>query len=112
MSHGASNYRWAVLAGGTFAQTTYSAIWFGVAVMAPFLRARDQLSLAQTGLLISASLVGSLVSLIPWGLATDRSGERVVLFIGLTLAGAALLAAAFVHGFWALAVLLAVAGAT
>jgi MFS family permease len=47
-----------------------------VAVMAPSLRARDHLSLAQTGFLISSSLVGSLVSLIPWGLATDRIGER------------------------------------
>jgi sugar phosphate permease len=101
-----------VLAGGTFAQTTYSAIWFGVAVMAPFLRVRDHLSLAETGFLISASLIGSLVSLIPWGLATDRIGERLVLFVGLALAGAALLAAAFVHGFWALAALLALAGAT
>jgi sugar phosphate permease len=80
--------------------------------MAPFLRDRDHLSLAQTGLLISSSLVGSLVSLIPWGLATDRFGERVVLVSGLALCGAALLAAAFVHGFWALAGLLAFAGMT
>ena len=103
-------YRWAVLAAGTFAQTTYSAIWFGVAVLAPALRARDHLSLAQTGLLISSSLVGSLVSLIPWGIATDRAGERIVLVAGLGLCGAALVAAAFAHGFWPLAALLAVAG--
>jgi sugar phosphate permease len=100
-----------VLAAGTFAQTSYSAIWFGVAVMAPFLRDRDHISLAQTGILISSSLIGSLLSLIPWGLATDRFGERVVLFVGLTIAGAALIAAAFVHGFWPLALLLALAGA-
>jgi sugar phosphate permease len=100
-----------VLAAGTFAQATYSAIWFGIAVMAPTLRDRDHLSLAQTGFLISSSLVGSLVSLIPWGLATDRVGERLVLFIGLTLCGAALVAAGFAHGFWALAGLLAAAGA-
>ncbi|HEY8646232.1 MAG TPA: MFS transporter [Gaiellaceae bacterium] len=106
-----AKYRWAVLAAGTFAQTTYSAIWFGVAVMAPFLRERDRLSLAQTGFLISSSLVGSLLSLIPWGLATDRIGERLVLFVGLALAGAALIAAAHAHGFWALAGLLALAGA-
>jgi sugar phosphate permease len=99
-----------VLAAGTFAQTTYSAIWFGVAVMAPTLRDRDHLSLAQTGLLISSSLVGSLVSLIPWGLATDRVGERVVLVTGLALCGAALLAAAAVQGFWPLAGLIAFAG--
>ena len=106
-----SRYRWAVLAAGTFAQTTYSAIWFGVAVMAPYLRDRDHLSLAETGFLISSSLVGSLVSLIPWGLATDRIGERLVLFVGLTFGGAALIAAAYAHGFWPLAGLLALAGA-
>jgi sugar phosphate permease len=65
-----------------------------------------------TGLLISASLVGSVVSLIPWGLATDRVGERIVLVIGLALCGAALLAAAAAHSFWLLALLLGVAGAT
>jgi sugar phosphate permease len=107
-----ARYRWAVLAAGTFAQTTYSAIWFGVAVMAPFLRERDHLSLAQTGLLISSSLVGSLVSLIPWGLATDRFGERVVLVAGLGLCGATLIAAGYAHGFWTLAGLVAFAGMT
>ena len=105
-------YRWAVLAAGTAAQTTYSAIWFGVAVMAPQLRRSLDLSLAQTGLLISASLVGSVVSLIPWGLATDRVGERIVLVTGLTLCGCALLAASRAHSFWPLAALLAFAGAT
>ena len=100
-----------MLAAGTFAQSTYSAIWFGVAVMAPLLRDRDHLSLAQTGFLISSSLVGSVVSLIPWGLATDRIGERVILFIGLTGCGAGLVGAAFAHGFLPLACLLASAGA-
>ena len=104
------SYRWAVLAAGTFAQTTYSAIWFGVAVMAPFLRVRDHLSLAQVGVLISASLIGSVVSLIAWGLVTDRVGERLVLVLGVGVCGAALLAAAAVRGFWALALLLALAG--
>lgn len=105
-------YRWAVLAAGTFAQTTYSAIWFGIAVLAPALRDRDHLSLAQTGLLISSSLVGSLVSLLLWGIATDRVGERVVLVLGLVLCGCALVAAAFAHGFWPLAGLIALAGMT
>lgn len=80
--------------------------------MAPLLRDRDHLSLAQTGLLISSSLVGSLVSLIPWGLATDRFGERIVLVTGLVLCGSALVTAAFVHGFWPLAGLIAFAGMT
>jgi sugar phosphate permease len=100
-----------VLAAGTVAQTSYSAIPYGVAVMAPALRREFGLSLAQTGLLISMSLVGALVSLIPWGLATDRIGERLVLFLGLAGCGGALVAAGFARSFLVLAVLLGVAGA-
>jgi sugar phosphate permease len=107
---GTSRYRWVVLAAGTFAQTTYSAIWYGVAVMAPALRDRDHLSLGETGVLISGSLVGSVVSLIPWGIATDRVGERAVLIAGLGACGGALIAASQTSGFVALALLLAAAG--
>ena len=101
-----------MLAAGTFAQTTYSAIWFGIAVMAPVLRDRDHLSLTQTGLLLSSSLGGSLLSLLLWGLATDRFGERIVLVSGLALCGGGLIAAGFVHGFWPVAGLVAFAGMT
>jgi sugar phosphate permease len=100
-----------VLAAGTFAQTTYSAIPYGVAVLAPLLRREFGLSLAETGLLVSMQLIGSLVSLIPWGIAADRFGERIVLLVGLAGSGVALLAAGSTHTFGALAVLLGVAGA-
>jgi sugar phosphate permease len=79
--------------------------------MAPALRSRYGLTLGETGLLISGSLIGSVVSLIPWGLATDRVGERIVLVTGLAGCGGFLLAAASAHGFWSLALLLAAAGA-
>jgi MFS family permease len=78
--------------------------------MAPFLRQRYDLSLGETGVLISASLGGSVISLVPWGYATDRYGERSVLVLGLGGCGAALVAAAFVHGFWGLLAALACAG--
>ncbi len=106
-----TRYRFAVLGAGTFAQTTYSAIWYGVAVLAPALRREFGLSLAQTGILISMSLVGSLATLLAWGVATDRVGERVVLFIGLAACGGVLVGVSFVHGFALLAVLLLAAGA-
>ena len=105
-----TRYRWVVLAAGTFAQASYSAIWFGVAVLAPALRDEHDLSLGQVGLLIAASLAGSVLSLIPWGIAADRFGERVVLGVGLAGSGAALLGAAEASSFGALAVLLALAG--
>jgi sugar phosphate permease len=81
-----------------------------MAVMAPFLRHRYHLSLGQTGVLISASLAGSVVSLVPWGYATDRFGERLVLITGLGGCGAALLGGTVVHGFWGLLALLVLAG--
>jgi sugar phosphate permease len=81
-----------------------------MAVMAPFLRHRYHLSLGETGVLISASLAGSVFSLIPWGYATDRYGERLSLITGLGGAGVALLAASAVKGFWPLLALLVVAG--
>jgi sugar phosphate permease len=79
--------------------------------MAPALRRSYDLSLGQTGLLISGSLIGSVLSLIPWGLATDRVGERIVLVTGLAGCGGFLLAASRAHGFWSLALVLAAAGA-
>jgi MFS family permease len=91
-----------VLAAGTFAQATYSAIWFGVAVLAPALRDEYDLSLGETGVLISASLLGSVLTLVPWGMAADRFGERAVLVVGIGLCGGALLLAAQATSFWTL----------
>jgi sugar phosphate permease len=105
-------YRWLVLAAGTFAQATYSGIWFGAAVMAPALRDEYDLSLAQTGFLISGSLAGSVLSMIPWGLAADRFGERTVSAVGLTACAASLFAAAHAPDYRTLAVLIVLAGAT
>jgi sugar phosphate permease len=79
--------------------------------MAPALRRGYGLSLAQTGLLISMQLIGSLVTLIPWGIATDRLGERLVLLLGLLGCGASLVAAGYAHTFVLLAVLVGVSGA-
>jgi sugar phosphate permease len=78
--------------------------------MAPSLRDELDLSLGRTGVLISASLAGSVVSLIPWGLATDRIGERWVLLAGVGGCGLALLGASQTGTFEALLVLLMLAG--
>jgi len=78
--------------------------------MAPFLRHRYGLTLGETGVLLSASLAGSVLTLIPWGLATDRVGERAVLVVGLGACGLALVAASMAHSFLPLLLLLVVAG--
>jgi sugar phosphate permease len=73
-------------------------------------RDRYDLSLGETGFLIGASLLGSTISLVPWGILADRIGERIVLGVGLGTCGLALLGAAEVHSFAALAALLVFAG--
>ena len=68
-----------MLAAGTVAQASFSAITVGLAVLAPTLRDEYGLSLGQVGLLLSAAWLGATVTFLPWGLAADRYGERVVL---------------------------------
>ncbi len=104
-------YRWAVLAAGTAAQASFSAITIGLAVLAPVLREEFDLSLGEIGVLLSAAWVGSLATLLPWGIAADRYGERVVLAVGLTGSAACLVGAAYAQSFSSLYLLLVLAGA-
>jgi sugar phosphate permease len=104
-------YRWTILVLGTFAQASYAAAFLGIPVLAPQLQDEYGLSLAQTGVVLAAFSLGSLVTLLPWGLLADRVGERIVLAVGLAGAGAALAVAAFASGYGALLLLLGIAGA-
>jgi sugar phosphate permease len=105
-----SRYRWTILALGTLAQASYSAVFLGIPVMAPQLRDEFGLSLPEVGVVLAAVSIGSVVTLLPWGLLTDRVGERGVLASGLALAAGALVAAAHASGYAALVVTLVVAG--
>ena len=90
-----SGYRWTILTVGTAAQTAYSGVFLGIPILAPALRVEYDLTLPEAGLVIAAVNVGSVVTLLPWGLLADRLGERYVLGTGLSGASAALTAAAF-----------------
>ena len=100
-----------MLAAGTAAQASSSALGIGLPVLAPTLRAEYGLSLGEVGILLGASWVGSLVTLLPWGLAADRLGERAVLTTGLSGCALCLVGAAYAPGFAALLALLVLAGA-
>ncbi len=104
-------YRWAVLAAGTVAQASFSASTVGLGVMAPVLRDEYGLARGQVGALLSAAWVGACVTLLPWGLAADRYGERLVLAVGLVASTACLVGAAYAGSFEVLFVLLVLAGA-
>ena len=96
---------------GVFAQASGAALVFGIAVLAPALRARYHLSLSEVGILLAASNFGSIPALLPWGLLADRIGERLVIGIGLSGAAAAVAGLAFEPSFVLLVVLLVLAGA-
>jgi sugar phosphate permease len=101
-----------VLAGGTAAAASAAALFVtGLPVLVPTLREELGLSLGEIGLLLAAAWVGSTLTLLPWGLATDRFGERVVLAAGLLGCAACLLGAAAVSSFELLLVFLGLAGA-
>jgi sugar phosphate permease len=100
-----------VLAAGTAAQASFSAITIGLAVLAPVLREEFELSLGEIGVLLSAAWMGATVTLLPWGLAADRYGERLVLAVGLAGSAAFLVGAAYAPDFGTLLGMLVLAGA-
>jgi MFS family permease len=69
------------------------------------------LTLSEIGVVLAAEWVGALLTLLPWGLAADRFGERVVLGVGLGGCAAFLAGAAYAPGFGGLVALLGLAGA-
>jgi sugar phosphate permease len=83
---------------------------YGLAYLIPAFRA-EGLSLEQAGILVACPTAGLLLTLVAWGAAADRWGERLVLGAGLALAGAILLVGTAVHGTAALGACLAAAGA-
>ena len=100
-----------VLAVGTAAQASVSAVFLGVAVLAPQLRAQYGLTLGQVGVLLAATSVGMTPTLLLWGLLADRVGERIVLPVGLVAAAIVLAPAGFASGYFGLVALLVAAGA-
>src|SRR5215467_8064950 len=102
--------RWLTLAAGTVALTAGCTFQYGLAYLIPALRAHG-LSLEQAGILVACPTVGLLLTLVAWGAAADRFGERLVLASGLAGAGVILLAATGVRGTVALGGCLVAAGA-
>jgi MFS family permease len=107
---GPGGQRWVVLVAGLLAMTAGCTFQYGLAYLIPAFRA-EGLSLEQAGILVACPTAGLLLTLVAWGAAADRWGERLVLGAGLALAGALLLVGATVHGTAALGACLAAAGA-
>lgn len=108
-----SGRRWVVLAIGVLAQTSACSFVYGVPFLVPQLRDSLDLSLAVAGTYVAAPMTGLLLTLIAWGAAADRFGERKVMAAGLLLAGVAISAVALLPdlGYGAALALLAAGGA-
>jgi sugar phosphate permease len=104
-------YRWAVLAAGTAAAASGSALFIGVPVLAPQLRDEFGLTLSELGVLFASLWVGTILTLLGWGLLADRLGERVVLGTGLGLCGVLAITVGWATGFWTLVIPLFLASA-
>jgi sugar phosphate permease len=104
-------YRWAVLAAGTAAATAGSALFIGPAVIAPAIRDEFDVSLARVGILLASLWVGTILTLLAWGLLADRLGERIVLGTGLSICGVLAAAAGWAGEFWTFVILLFLASA-
>ena len=102
--------RWIVLVAGLLATIAGSAFSFGLPYLMPALRA-EGMTITQAATLVAAPTAGLLFTLIAWGAAADRWGERVVLVLGLGLATAALAASAVIRDPVLLGVAFLVAGA-
>ena len=87
-------HRWKVLGVGVAANAAFSAVAAGLPTTAVWMRSGYHLGNAQLGLVLGATGLGIAVSELPWGVATDRFGDRPVLVAGLIGAALALLAMA------------------
>ncbi|WP_024806545.1 MFS transporter [Nocardia sp. BMG51109] len=101
--------RWIMLALGVFAQSSSAVIVHGAPFLLPALTERG-MPLATAGLLVAMPTVGLVCTLIAWGYAVDRVGERTVLVAGPVVMCVAGVAATMVTGYAALGALLFVAG--
>ncbi|MGF6808150.1 MFS family permease [Paraburkholderia sp. Clong3] len=90
-----ARHRWKVLGVGFAANASFSAAFSGIPTTAVFLRSDYHLGNHGLGLVLGMLGLGIAVSELPWGLLTDRWGDRRVLLLGLlstaiALAGLAL----------------------
>src|SRR3954453_2995553 len=78
-----SRYRWVILGVGAAGAGAFSALRMGLPALGPALRSAYGLSLPEIGFAFTAVAIGVMLTLVPWGMLTDRVGERPVMTAGL-----------------------------
>lgn len=87
-------HRWKVLGVGVAANASFAAAFAGIPATAVLIRSDYGIGNGELGFVLGMLGLGIVLSEVPWGLLTDRWGDRRVLLTGLGSTGAALLAMA------------------
>jgi sugar phosphate permease len=103
--------RWWMLSLGMAAQTASCVFLYGLPYLLPDLRRNLGLSFTDASTLIGCPVMGVVLTLILWGAAADRYGERIVIAVGLSLAAVVLFTTAYVDGLFLNGLMLVLAGA-
>jgi len=102
---------WMMLAAVVVAQAATTVVISAPAFLIPYFHLERGLSLASAGLLAGIPNFGLVCSLVLWGIATDRFGERRVMLIGLIATAATVAISAVIEGLIGLGIVLALSGA-
>ncbi|MEE3750385.1 MFS transporter [Mycobacterium intracellulare] len=102
--------RWSIMIVSLLATASSFLFINGVAFLIPSLRASGGIRLDEAALLASMPSWGMVVTLLLWGYALDRVGERVVMATGSALTAAAAYAAASAHSMVLISVYLFLGG--
>jgi sugar phosphate permease len=99
-----------VLGVGSGATAAIAAVQGGLPAISPAIQDAFDLSLVQVTAVFTAFAIGTVVTLLAWGVMSDRRGERLVIAAGLSTGAVALFAAARSDGYTALLAWMVLAG--
>ena len=95
---------------GSLATAAIAGVQGGLPAVSPAIQDAFDLTLVQVTAVFTAFAVGTVVTLLAWGVASDARGERAIIAVGLGGGSVALFAAASSHGYVALLVWMTLAG--
>ena len=76
-----------VLAVGSLATAALAAVQGGLPALGPAIQETFDLSLVEVTAVFTAFALGTVLTLLAWGVLSDRAGERVVIGGGLAAGG-------------------------
>ncbi|SDB84806.1 MFS transporter [Paraburkholderia lycopersici] len=91
-TRGGAAHRWKVLGVGVAANASFAAALGGIPATGVLMRSDYHIGTGALGVVLGMLGLGIVLSELPWGLLTDRWGDRRVLLTGLVTTALALLA--------------------